>query len=281
MQWLAASGLVAYPTNLLSRFYGAPLVGAKIQKMLTDVRYNFRDEILDFNSPQNYSSQNGKTRGALSPNEFWYFWRRFLFFDAIDYAPEKVLREDHDLRGLAEELNALANIFEKPFALKAMIMNQNIPALAGHFNRPLFIWVKRDPIFTIQSVLEARKRQYGSVGPWYSFKIREFPHLQGLQPLESVAGQIAAINRSIEMGLSRLPADQYLIVPYESFCPQPTHYLNELRKRLKVSSTLDNSSSNVNFSKEVFHNSNTWRLQDFSFRQASEAYERAQLDGEY
>ena len=30
-QWLASSGLVAYPTDLLSRFFGAPLVGAKIQ----------------------------------------------------------------------------------------------------------------------------------------------------------------------------------------------------------------------------------------------------------
>jgi hypothetical protein len=217
----------------------------------------------------------------LSPNEFWYFWRRFLFFDAIDYAPEKVLREDHDLRGLAGELNVLANIFEKPFALKAMIMNQNIPVLAEHFNRPLFIWVKRDPIFTIQSVLEARKRQYGSFGPWYSFKIREFPHLQGLQPLESVAGQIAAINKSIERGLSKLPPDQCLVVPYESFCRHPTHYLNELGKCLKVSSMLDNPSLNVNFSKQLFHNSNSWRLQEFSFREASEAYERAQLNGEY
>jgi hypothetical protein len=249
--------------------------------MLTDARYNFRDEILDFNSQQNYSSQNGKTKGALSPNEFWYFWRRFLFFDAIDYAPEKVLGEEHDLAGLAGELNALANIFKKPFALKAMIMNQNIPALAERFNRPLFIWVKRDPIFTIQSVLEARKRQYGSFGPWYSFRIKEFPHLQGLQPLESVAGQIAAINSSIESGLSRLPTDQQLVVPYESFCRHPTHYLNELGKCLEASSTPDDPSLNVNFSKEVFHNSNTWRLQDFSFSEASEAYERAQLNGRH
>ena len=35
-QWLATTGLTAYPTNLLSRFYGAPLVGAKIQQLLTD-----------------------------------------------------------------------------------------------------------------------------------------------------------------------------------------------------------------------------------------------------
>ena len=30
MQWLANTGLVAYPTNLLSRFYQAPIIGAKI-----------------------------------------------------------------------------------------------------------------------------------------------------------------------------------------------------------------------------------------------------------
>lgn len=29
MQWLANTGLVAYPTNLLSRFYQAPVLGAK------------------------------------------------------------------------------------------------------------------------------------------------------------------------------------------------------------------------------------------------------------
>ena len=41
-QWLANTGLAAYPTNMLSRFFGAPLVGAKIQQLLTDPRYNFR-----------------------------------------------------------------------------------------------------------------------------------------------------------------------------------------------------------------------------------------------
>ena len=36
MQWLAASGLTAYPSNLLSRFYQAPHIGARIQMVLTD-----------------------------------------------------------------------------------------------------------------------------------------------------------------------------------------------------------------------------------------------------
>src|SRR4249919_71291 len=78
MQWLASTGQFAYPSNLLSRFYGAPLVGAKLQQLLTDPAYNFRNEILDFNAPLDFRSENGKTTGALAPNEFWYFWRRFF-----------------------------------------------------------------------------------------------------------------------------------------------------------------------------------------------------------
>ncbi len=163
MQWLAQTGLAAYPTNLLSRFYGAPLIGARIQQLLTDPRYNFRDEILDFNSEIGFGSENGKTKGALSPNEFWYFWRRFLPFDELDYATGDTLLRHGRLDGLRDELNGLANVFERPFALKAMIMNQNIPELAAKFDQALFVHIQREPAFNIQSAIEARKRQHGDI----------------------------------------------------------------------------------------------------------------------
>lgn len=67
MQWLAQSGLFAYPTNLLSRFYGAPIIGAKIQQLLTDPRFNFRNELGDLTSSSDFCSANGKTKGSLSP----------------------------------------------------------------------------------------------------------------------------------------------------------------------------------------------------------------------
>lgn len=78
LQWLANTRQFSYPTNILSRFYQSPIIGAKIQRLLTDEKYNFRNEILDFHSKIDFNSENGKTKGALSPNEFWYFWRRFL-----------------------------------------------------------------------------------------------------------------------------------------------------------------------------------------------------------
>ena len=39
---------------------------------------------------------------------------------------------------------------------------------------------------------------------WYSFKIKEYPQLKDLDPLESVAGQVFAINSHIEKSFSLL-----------------------------------------------------------------------------
>jgi hypothetical protein len=272
MQWLASSGLVAYPTNLLSRFFGAPLVGAKIQRLLTDPQYNFRNEILDFNSEIHFSSDNGKTKGALAPNEFWYFWRRFLSFDELDYMPPDELQQKANLPGFRDELNALANIFEKPFAMKAMIMNQNIPELAEQFEKSLFIWIRRNPIFNIQSALEARKRQYGDINTWYSFKIKEYPELKNLDPLESVAGQIFAINRSVEQGIGGLPDNRKLVVQYEDFCQRPEFYFNEITRRLVEQGGLSVEDVPEYSGEAFFSNTNRWRLEEYSQEDVERVY---------
>jgi hypothetical protein len=273
MQWLASTGLAAYPTNLLSRFFGAPLVGAKIQQLLTDQRYNFRNEILDFNSDINLRSDNGKTKGALAPNEFWYFWRRFLPFDEMDYMPADELQQKANLVGFRDELNALANIFEKPFAMKAMIMNQNIPELAEQFDKSLFIWIRRDPIFNIQSALEARKRQYGDINTWYSFKIKEYPELKNLDPLESVAGQIAAINYSVDQGIAVLPDNKKLLIQYEDFCQRPKYYYDEITQRL-INENGVSAGGVPDYSGDVsFFNTNVWRLEEYSQRDVERVYE--------
>ncbi|MFE8073399.1 sulfotransferase [Marinobacteraceae bacterium S3BR75-40.1] len=272
MQWLATTGLVAYPTNLLSRFYGAPLVGARIQQLLTDPVYNFRNEILDFQSEISFRSENGKTKGALAPNEFWYFWRRFLPFSELDYLPAGQLKKQADLDGLRDELNALANIFQKPFAMKAMIMNQNIAQLAEQFDKALFLWIRRPPVFNIQSALEARKRQHGDMRQWYSFKIREYPELKDLEPLESVAGQIAATNCSIERAMTSLPEVNKLVIHYEEFCQDPERAYHDVVSHIE---RLHGERQKIWPSykgEKCFYSTNVWRLEEYSQLDAEQAY---------
>lgn len=229
LQWLASTSQFAYPTNLLSRFYYAPIIGAKIQQLLTDERYNFRNEIYDFNQPVNFHSENGKTKGALSPNEFWYFWRRFLPFDDIDYLPDEELFDKVDIQTMKAEFAGLLDVFQKPFALKAMILNYNIPFLNEMFEKCVFVYTKRNPVANVESALKARERQLGNIHEWYSFKIPEYYDLKKISdPVEQTAKQIFCINKAVERGLEKIEEPKKIVVPYEDFCMDPKKYYYEI-----------------------------------------------------
>ncbi len=243
-QWLANSGAVSYPTNLLSRFYGAPVIGAQIQLLLTDPRFNFRNEILDFNSSISFESENGKTKGALAPNEFWYFWRRFLPFGELEWLSDEELFHVVDRRKLVAELTTLTRVFGKPFALKSMILNYNIPFLDALFNKALFIQMQRDQVDSVVSILEARKRQLGSENEWYSFKIPEYPQLKDLDPITQVAGQVHYINKAVTNGMAKVNESRKLVVQYEEFCRNPATFYDALIGKLNGNGCSIDSSYN-------------------------------------
>lgn len=247
-QWLAATNVVACPTNLLSRFYRAPAIGAMIQLLLTDARYNFRNEILDFNAPIDFISENGKTTGALAPNEFWYFWRRFLPFGELDWLSDEKLFELVDSDSLVEELYAVSRVFQKPFALKSMILNYNIPFLDRLFDKALFIQTTRNPVANVASVLEARKRQFGDENTWYSFKIPEYPELAGLDALHQSAGQVTYINGAVSQGISQVDESRKLIVEYDKFCANPQKIYIQLMEKLGLVSDQRDYAGPVRFS---------------------------------
>ena len=231
LQWLAASGRFAYPSNLMSRFYLAPAVGARIQLLLTDERFAFRDELWDLGRSSDFSSDLGKTRGALSPNEFWYFWRRFLPNEEL-----RALSDDEltriDAQGLRQELAAVEQVFEKPLALKAMILQYNLAALIGILPTALILHVHRSPVYNAQSILEAREKFFGDRRQWYSAKPPQYASLLDLDPAGQVAGQVYYTLRSIEGQLEQLDARRWMRVDYESLCAEPRRVYAELRGKL-------------------------------------------------
>lgn len=234
MQWLANTGAFGYPTNILSRFYAAPLIGAQIQLLLTDPRYNFRNELSDIDATVSFDSENGKTRGALGPNEFWYFWRRFLPFKDLDWLADDELLQVVDQRALRAELTGLTRLFRKPFALKAMILNYNIAFLDAVFAKALFVQIRRDPVTNVASMLDARKRQLGSEKEWYSFRIREYGQLENLDPIRQVAGQLHYINKAVTQGMAAVDRSRKLVVEYEQFCRDPGAVLRQLVEKLGI-----------------------------------------------
>jgi hypothetical protein len=234
MQWLASTGIAAYPTNLLSRFYQAPVIGAKIQLLLTDPRYNFRNELGEFVQQTDYTSENGKTIGALSPNEFWYFWRRFLPDPVRDDWSDAELKCQMDIETLLAELAGIMDVFQKPFAAKGMLFNYNIPFLDSIFDKALFVRISRDLVTNTESVLEARRRQLGRDDKWYSFKIPEYDQLKGLEPIMQAAGQVSFINMAVDKGMAQVAIHRKLNVQYEKFCSNPKKYYDQIVEKLAI-----------------------------------------------
>lgn len=232
MQWLAHSGRFAYPTNLLSRFYGAPFIGAKIQQLLTAPEYNFNDEILDFSGRIPFTSDLGKTQGALAPNEFWYFWRRFIPNIEPQYLDRKALDQVKSAAFVAE-LAALESVFDKPWAMKGLILELNIPFLSSLLDRALFLFVRRHPFFNTQSLLEARVRYFGNRQAWYSIKPQEYEVLKDLDLIDQVAGQVYFTNRGIWEGLQQIDPTRRLVVDYEDFCDDPEPAFGQLLTRFQ------------------------------------------------
>lgn len=237
LQWLANTGLIAYPTNLLSRFYQSPIIGAKIQLLLTDPQYNFRDELGEFAQQTAYKSENGKTKGVLAPNEFWYFWRRFLAEPDRDVWTDEELLQTVDTQNMLAELTGLMTVFQKPFAAKGMLFNYNIPFMNSILNKVLFVHITRDEHANAVSVLEARKRQFDDKRKWYSFNIPEKTELMQLAPFEQALGQVRAINKAVKSGLTKVAESRKMTVQYEEFCDCPKKYFEILMSKIEMPET--------------------------------------------
>jgi hypothetical protein len=230
MQWLAESQQWAYPTNLISRFYAAPYLGARIQQIL--IENDIHGEISGFKPTARFTSTLGTTEGALSPHEFWYFWRRFfpLEQDADIVLPEKLTQVD--VEKLNCEIATLEAALEKPLALKAMLLNWHIPFLDAAFDKVLFINLKRDPAYVVQSMLAGRQKQYGSEEIWYSFKPPEIAQLKTLPPVQQVAGQIQSIRQATDAGIAQVDPARAITLQYEGFCQNPAAAWAELVEKM-------------------------------------------------
>ncbi|MES9862392.1 MAG: sulfotransferase [Candidatus Thiodiazotropha sp. LLP2] len=234
MQWLASSGLFGYPSNLLARFYRAPYIGAMIHQMLFNPDFQYKDDFADLNPytlESSFTSDLGKTVGIAAPNVFWYFWRRFFDFNDCPYLNEQQ-QQKADTSSFVKELAAIESAFDRPFALKGIIANWNLDFIDTLFDKVLFVHMRRNPAYQMNSILNARERIRGDRKSWWGFKTPEFEKLEFSTPEEEVAAQIFFTRNAIAKSFSKISSDRWLEVDYEAFCLKPKQIYGELAIRL-------------------------------------------------
>lgn len=233
MQWLAATGVFAFPSNLLSRFFAAPYIGARICQLIGDAKYNYGDELLDHSTDaRSLQSELGKTRGMFEPNEFWYFWRRFFPIDQAERLESQQLAQV-DVAGFLSGLASLQHAFNKPWAMKGILLQYNLAFLDSILDSVLFLHTTRDVTENAQSLLAARVKYFGSESEWFSVRPPGYQKMLAWDPAEQVVGQVHATNASIEAESRSIAPQRYLQVDYRSFCLEPARVYKQVRQKLQ------------------------------------------------
>ena len=220
LQLLAKSGAFAVPSNFLSRFYSAPVLGAWLQRMLFDPTYDFRGELRLRADEDSYYSQLGKTTGALSPHDFFHFWRRWFNYEDGS-APTLETAHDVAFHEIQAELQGVTGVFGLPLIVKAQVLNWILPLATERLRDSFVVFLRREPLFTAQSLLEARMSYFGSYEPWYSLMPPEFDTLSTLAPEAQVAGQVLSTERAVVAGLRHIDPTRVIELTYEELTSSP------------------------------------------------------------
>lgn len=218
-QWIALNKIFANPTNFLSRFYKVPYIGSLIYEMLVNPKYNYKDEFFDIANTFEFRSEIGKTKGFNAPHEFWYFWRNHFYFPDVPVSDNEFLK-NANFKSFNQELSLIQQVFNKPFTLKAHIVNWYLRSVSENMKNAIYIHISREPVANIRSLMKARKNWKGDLNQWFSWKPFEFDLIKNLDVYHQVAGQIYFIEKTILENREYL-GDRYLMFSYEDLCNNP------------------------------------------------------------
>ena len=228
-QVLCNTGGFAYPSNIASRFYTNTYLGGIITRLLTDKEFDFKKETLIEDSID-YYSDIGKTKGPISPNAFWYFWREYL-----EFSDNIIDLDKSDVKGFITGLHNMSMAFDyKPVVLKGAIANFSLNELKKITRNFFFVYSKRNFKDNAESIMNARKRQYGNEKIWWSFPLKDMKSIQKLNPSEQVECQVMQINNEVESFLERISSDRKVTIAHEEFCMYPLESIEKITEKIRL-----------------------------------------------
>lgn len=194
---------VLFFDNLVCRLNKIPLIGFWIsQKIFNGKAHN------------SFKSYHGSTIkfGLNCPSEcgaFWYRWlpkeRHFIDYEDFDEITVQQIRN---------ELVAISNCFNKPLVFKNLNAGQRLRLLKECFPAAKFIYIKRDPLFVAQSILEAKRRLNLKDSDFWSIRPANFKDLEKMNCYEQIVKQIFFLEKQIEQDLKLFDPTNVLSLDY-------------------------------------------------------------------
>lgn len=167
-----------------------------------------------------FKSRHGNTKdcGWRAPSEcggFWYRWlptdRHFVDHDEVSQSAIEQIRS---------EITASSNYFNKPIVFKNLNAGQRLRLLAQAFPEAKFIFVRRDPLYTAQSILQAKRKVKVPDKQFWSIMPPNVEELKQLDWSEQIVKQIYYLEKQIAEDLQLFPKENVYEVNYTDLSQQ-------------------------------------------------------------
>lgn len=217
-QLLVENFNLSYFNNIQSFFYGSPAI---IAKLTNNFKYKKP-------SKKTLDSKYGYINGFFSPSEAGSIYKYWFGENDLSTHPSEFKMEI-----ARKTVSLLCSMQSEPFIGKNLSNAIRLRTISIVFPKTLFLWVKRDPLYTSQSLIMMRRNLHGSDHVWASIKPPTYTELINYDPFEQVIRQINDIDEYIYYKLEELGKDSYIILKYEDLCRTPYKVLDMIATSYK------------------------------------------------
>lgn len=186
---------VGYVSNIMARFYGAPLVGAHFQEILFR---GFKEREISF------QSRHGNTSHFEDVHEFGLFFSQYFPFIGNNHEELDMPRAVEDFETLQTRLEQISSILRKPIVVKCPLALLVLPEIVASTNFSI-VTISRNRDELVESILRVREERLGSREKWWSIRPLGWEELSNRDPREQVHRQIDRIQISIEKAKKKFP----------------------------------------------------------------------------
>ena len=196
---------VLYVDNLVCRFDKTFFFG-----------FWLSDKLFKYKAHNCFKSNHGDTSkcGLHAPSEcgsFWYRWlptdRHFIDYDDIT---------DEMIEEIRQEITTVINYFNKPIVFKNLNMGQRLRLLQKCFPEAKFIFIKREPLFTAQSILKAKRKVGIKDDEFWSVMPRNIKELERLDSYKQIIKQIFYLEKQIIEDKNLFDGKSFLDLEYKN-----------------------------------------------------------------
>lgn len=225
---------VGHINNLIATFWKAPVYGIELSKKLIGMTYK-----------STFHSDFGRTTGINEPHEFGYFWNHHLKYDSL--AQKDTDHEENiDWNGLSYLIRNMLSSYGCPIVFKSFLLGFHARTFYSYLPKTCFIYIKRNLVDNVLSILDMRTKLNGDVSVWGSIKPAQYDRLKELDVYEQVVGQVMCLEHEYLKQLDQIPETNKILFRYEDLCERPSEFLSFVQTKF-----LKNSSVSV-FELEAF-----------------------------